>query len=250
MIAYSFLDPDGAEVERGIDRPENATAKAARFMSAQASEGLRGSIEFREPTPAEISEWMGGAEPASRPEIRSFLTCSASHLRQKDYDLITSDETHWRFVGEVGIFLYAPEVEPGENPHEHPEYLVKLLAYARSLGCAYVLFDQDGEMLPDFPTFDGEGGEDVPGLPALDPPSPDAEPAWLDYCRQIAEQSGRPIGERRGDPATDEAGRQARLLEEREYLLQNPGDNPFEAGRVRDRIAAIDRDTGEAGDAA
>lgn len=106
----------------------------------------------------------------SKPELRQFLTVSASHLPPDFADRLADQARYgrglqdrefglWPFAGEYGVFLYAP----GRLPHEikdvfddldMPESVGRLLAYARhELQCSFVLFDADGDVLDGFETY-------------------------------------------------------------------------------------------------
>ena len=107
----------------------------------------------------------------SKPEVRKFLTVSASHLPQDFADRLDDQARNgrgfqdrefgfWPFAGEYGYFLYAPGILPHDlkdqfNDRDMPESVGRLLAYARhELGCSFVLFDVDGDVLDGFATYD------------------------------------------------------------------------------------------------
>ena len=109
----------------------------------------------------------------SEPEVRKFLTVSASHLPQDFADRLDDQARNgrgfqdrefgfWPFAGEYGYFMYAPGILPYDmkdefDAREMPESVVGLLAYARhELGCSFVLFDVDGDVLDGFATYDEE----------------------------------------------------------------------------------------------
>jgi hypothetical protein len=106
----------------------------------------------------------------SEPEVRKFLTVSASHLPQHFADRLDDQARNgrglqdrefavWPFTGEYGYFLYAPGRLPHDmkdefNDRDMPESVGRLLAYARhELGCSFVLFDVDGDVLDGFETY-------------------------------------------------------------------------------------------------
>jgi hypothetical protein len=104
----------------------------------------------------------------SKPEIRQFLTVSASHLPRDFADRLAEQARCgrglqdakfglWPFAGEYGFFLYAPDGLPHaiKQPFEDldmPESVGRLLGYARERGCSFVLFDADGDVLDGFET--------------------------------------------------------------------------------------------------
>jgi hypothetical protein len=88
------------------------------------------------------------------PEIRRFLTVSASHLPQKfaeDYLPGLIEEGYGSVLaGRYGFLVFARS-----ERCDFPEAVRKLLAYAAAeLDCSYVLFDSDGEELDGFATYD------------------------------------------------------------------------------------------------
>ncbi|HEV8029655.1 MAG TPA: hypothetical protein VGP42_01420 [Stellaceae bacterium] len=109
----------------------------------------------------------------SKPEIRKFLTVSASHLPQDFADRLDDQARNgrgfqdrefcfWPFAGEYGFFLYAPQrlahdMKDAFDDLDLPESVGRLLAYARhDLGCSFVLFDVDGDVLDGFDTYESE----------------------------------------------------------------------------------------------
>jgi hypothetical protein len=107
----------------------------------------------------------------SEPEVRKFLTVSASHLPQDFADRLDDQARNgrgfqdrefgfWPFAGEYGYFLYAPGILPhdlndGFDDRKMPDSVGRLLAHARhELGCSFVLFDLDGDVLDGFETYD------------------------------------------------------------------------------------------------
>jgi hypothetical protein len=107
----------------------------------------------------------------SEPEVRSFLTVSASHLPQDFPDRLDDQARNgrgfqdrefgfWPFAGEYGYLIYAPDGLPHEvkdefNHRGMPESVTSLLAYARhELGCSFVLFDVEGDVVDGFETYE------------------------------------------------------------------------------------------------
>jgi hypothetical protein len=104
----------------------------------------------------------------SEPEVRKFLSVSASHLPQDFADRIDDQARNgrgfqdhefgfWPFAGEYGYLIYAPDKLPHDmkdDDREMPESVGRLLAYAHhELGCSFVLFDVDGDVLDGFETY-------------------------------------------------------------------------------------------------
>ena len=87
------------------------------------------------------------------PEIRKFLTVSASHLPGPLAKILMRDafepDNGLILAGYYGLCVFAR----GEHP-DYPESVQKLLAYAAGdLDCSFVLFDSDGNVLDGFPTY-------------------------------------------------------------------------------------------------
>jgi hypothetical protein len=86
------------------------------------------------------------------PEIRGFLTVSASHLPRifaEGLMLRSSDPTRGVILaGHYGFFLFAR----GDHP-DYPDNVQKLLAHAADLDCGFVLFDRDGDVLDGFAAY-------------------------------------------------------------------------------------------------
>ncbi len=90
----------------------------------------------------------------SKPEVRKFLTVSASHLPESYANRVLSSGT---FCGVYGTMLWAPEEFEEHDFDDMPDSVRDILIYARrTLKCDYVLFDRDGEALDEFPTFEGD----------------------------------------------------------------------------------------------
>jgi hypothetical protein len=90
------------------------------------------------------------------PEIRKFLTVSASHLPRTLAETLLRDPlqpTKGMILGGYhGIFVFAR----GDHP-DYPESVQRLLAHAATdLDCSFVLFDGDGDLLDGFPTYSDE----------------------------------------------------------------------------------------------
>ena len=105
-----------------------------------------------------------------KPEIRKFLTVSASHLPPGFADRLRDQATNgrglgrehslWPFSGEYGFFVYAPgeaDIEEDADEADIPDSVARILFYARSLGCSFVLFDVDGDVIEGFETLDEAG---------------------------------------------------------------------------------------------
>lgn len=112
----------------------------------------------------EMTPYKSEELETAEPEVRKFLTVSASHLPQDFADRLDDQARNgrgfqdrefgfWPFAGEYGWFLYAPtEIDLDADI---PESVARLLAYAREqLGCSFVLFDRDGDVLDGFATCD------------------------------------------------------------------------------------------------
>ena len=80
------------------------------------------------------------------PEIRPFLTLNTAHITQETSESLSSRDYNF---GEYGHFIWAggPQADTSGD-------LWDVINYARSLGCAYVLLDRDGDTVDDLPTYE------------------------------------------------------------------------------------------------
>jgi hypothetical protein len=100
------------------------------------------------------------------PEILKILTCSLSHVPDRFAERMREqanlgrslgrEHSFWPFAGEYGIVLFAPNraaVEEDFGGTDCPDDIARILVYAGSLGCSFVLFDEDGDELPGFTLY-------------------------------------------------------------------------------------------------
>lgn len=96
-----------------------------------------------------------------RSEIEKVLICSTNHVTAETACKIDAEE--FRFCAYnlstkfsnggsdcVGWLVWCQ----GEQRHDQPDELWRILLYAKSLGCEWVRFDRDASELDSFPTFD------------------------------------------------------------------------------------------------
>lgn len=88
--------------------------------------------------------------------IRKFLDLSTCHLPEHLMTALNSFEGVVAYEHKYGALLWVPddpkESDCLENPI--PAEILAVQLYARSLGCDYVLLDQDGDRNPDLPRWD------------------------------------------------------------------------------------------------
>lgn len=97
---------------------------------------------------------------ASRPDaIRKMLDLSTAHLPQAygDADGLTSVDGVVAYTTEYGFITWVPD-DPQDNADAYdgmvPSSVLTIQKYARALGCDYVLFDRDGPVNPNLPTWE------------------------------------------------------------------------------------------------
>lgn len=94
------------------------------------------------------------------PYVRKFLDLSTAHLPKEVCDRLDTYSGVRAYETDYGWMVYAPD-----NPAEHaaaerearcsvPDELIPIWQFARDHGCAYVMFDQDGDLLDDLPQWD------------------------------------------------------------------------------------------------
>ncbi len=86
-------------------------------------------------------------------EIRKFLTLSTGHVTAETATKLDLYPAAWGIYGgplEAGWFIWAPE----HDIEGAPEDLMRVLRFARAHDCPYVLFDRDGDVIPDLPTWE------------------------------------------------------------------------------------------------
>lgn len=92
--------------------------------------------------------------------IRPMLDLSTSHITRDTAEAIELHiKRHQRMElivypkGEDGWIVYVPPVEVYEELSRLPEDLKNVIAYARWLGCDWVMFDRDGNFVDGLPTW-------------------------------------------------------------------------------------------------
>lgn len=97
--------------------------------------------------------------------IRKFLDLSTAHLSPATMKMLNGLLSHQLpFAGGVtthGWFAYAHDENCGEGEDRIPDEMYACMEHARRLGCDYLLFDCDSEVIEGLPVFDH--GEKVGG---------------------------------------------------------------------------------------
>ena len=83
--------------------------------------------------------------------IRNFLDLSTGHLKPETRDLMLNDPGYpgVSMANEYGWFCYICE----DNPVWDQD-MKDCMAKARELGCLYILFDRDADLLDDLPYYE------------------------------------------------------------------------------------------------
>lgn len=92
------------------------------------------------------------------PVIRSFLDLSTAHLPPRFFE--DGATLTGRHPTEHGMLLWVPEsadeirkVGASDDCDDAAPEVVAVRLYARALGCDYILFDGDGPVADELPTF-------------------------------------------------------------------------------------------------
>lgn len=86
-------------------------------------------------------------------EISNVLVLSTAHLTEKDSNYLD------KMAEAKGIFDYLVYVSSNSEEEDIETYdnrhtLIELAKFARKLNCSYLLFNSDGPIYEEFPTFD------------------------------------------------------------------------------------------------
>lgn len=85
--------------------------------------------------------------------VEKYLDISTGHISKDTADWLDTDPRGiiMHPKGEYGWFVYAMQEELDDDV---PLDLVKVLVYAKSIGCVWVILDADGELIDELETFD------------------------------------------------------------------------------------------------
>ena len=89
------------------------------------------------------------------PTIHDLLELSTAHLPPQVADRLSRIPGVHACATVYGWLMWVPD--PGDDPSTVPggcDVLVPIQRYAQALGCAYVLFDRDAEVIDDLPSWD------------------------------------------------------------------------------------------------
>ncbi len=153
-----------------------AAKQAQRHIDADTDEAVFCVVPNREVLPlldaaravatAATKVALVADEPAEPPFVRGFADLSVHHLPRKLWDNLGNYGGVRAYDTESGWLVYVPD-----DPREHveaerqagresgfavevPDEIVPIWEFARSRGCDYILFDLDGEVVDDLPTWD------------------------------------------------------------------------------------------------
>lgn len=93
---------------------------------------------------------------SSRPDaIRKMLDLSTAHLPESLGTDLTAEYGVTAYRTEYGFLMWVPD-DPSEvnDDASVPSEVLIIQKYARALGCDYVLFDRDGPINPNLPTWE------------------------------------------------------------------------------------------------
>jgi hypothetical protein len=87
--------------------------------------------------------------------VRKVLDCSMAHLRPATRDALDEHDLAATMHGAYGCLVHVPDPdEIGDFDPPLPDDLLDVFNVARSKECEFVLFDIDGSMLAELPTYE------------------------------------------------------------------------------------------------
>jgi hypothetical protein len=95
------------------------------------------------PEPVNISLLKGLSD-----NTRKFLDLSTAHIRLEDVPWLNKNT----YITDNGWLVYAGLNR--DNVVDCPDAISNLTKIAEAIGCGYIIFDGDGPIVEDLPTFD------------------------------------------------------------------------------------------------
>ena len=89
-------------------------------------------------------------------EITKILTISTAHITKVTAELLDDGVRDLSVYskGEYGWFIFVPESDVINSLHIMLPDLMRLLQFAKDLGCEWLCLDRDGEVLEYFNTYE------------------------------------------------------------------------------------------------
>ncbi|MBX9827962.1 MAG: hypothetical protein K2Y27_23575 [Xanthobacteraceae bacterium] len=92
-------------------------------------------------------------------DIRRFIVVSTAHLTEQTARYLDkTPASAWPCAGgpygEYGWFVYAHDENSGAGPGVIPDDLFGVMTWGRQQGLDYILFDCDGSLIADLPSYD------------------------------------------------------------------------------------------------
>lgn len=98
-------------------------------------------------------------------EIAQMLVLSTGHLRKETADSLpethkdvpdTVEQAHWwpSFIRNEGWMFYVPLDPEDQRYIDAPEELKNIAAFAKAIGCTWVMLDQDGPIVDVLPHWE------------------------------------------------------------------------------------------------
>lgn len=85
------------------------------------------------------------------PTTHKMLELSTSHVTRETAWVL--DTGKWCYVkGDYGWFVHVPD--PSDESEAMPDDLRWILAYAREVGCHWIMFDRDADPIDELPSYD------------------------------------------------------------------------------------------------
>lgn len=88
------------------------------------------------------------------PTIHDLLELSTAHLPPQLAGQLSSIPGGHACATVYGWLMWIPDPSDEPNPARGGDVLGRIQRYAQALGCVYVLFDRDAEIIDDLPHWD------------------------------------------------------------------------------------------------
>ena len=88
------------------------------------------------------------------PTLHDLLELSTAHLPPQLADRLSSIPGVHACSCVYGWLMWIPDPNDEPNPAQDDDVLAAIQRYAQALGCSFILFDRDAEIIDDLPHWD------------------------------------------------------------------------------------------------